>query len=386
MATFVQKLGSILRTKLAVKWGLPPKLDPGWEGHVHKAAHDFHFEPLEVRERDGRPFCRLRNVGPTHSIGPRVRDLALAVSDALEIPAARRSQTVLEVSSPRSALTSFITILLLLIPAAAVGFGIWKLVLWWSETRSVERSAIVLGPIAFVALAILAASLSGGEDVIRKPFEKAFDPGRRARIRAAEQRAIAGLPPEDFESALEVTEGHILEAEAKFKALEGLDYRTRSIRDDRDQLWVRARQAFLIACFFLFFSLAGPGTAVWLLVRSQDWHYLLASVSLSAVPLAIGLALLRHDNKLRDQHRDAETELAALDRLQLALDYAAVDSEETQLETRRKVIQQLIQPPVPIPLKRRRKKKGAEDAEDIGVGTVLDKATEAVKSVIGKGE
>lgn len=394
MANIFRRIGFVLAPRLDVTWATPPALEPGWEGHVHKAAHQFQFEPLEVKERDGRPACQLRSIGPTHSMGTRVRDFTLFVSNSLKIPKAHRRQNSLEIRSPRSILTGLVTVLIVLGVLFVVAFGVWKIFLWWSASRTFERSLVVFGPVVFVILFFLAAYLSDADGDVRKPFDKTFHPlseKEQEHFRRIEERdlllsaARVRRLPASGDSSIEAEAE--AEAEARLVAREGLDYRVRTIRDDRDQLWIRGKHAFLIACVFLVASLVGPATAVWLLIHSHDWHYLLASVSLAAVPLAIGLALLRHDNKIRDQHRDAETELAVLDRLQLALDYAAADSTERQAETRRQVIQQLVQPPKPeAKTVRRRKSQKVDKKTSVDVGAVVEKATDAIRAALKTSE
>jgi hypothetical protein len=52
-------------------------------------------------------------------------------------------------------------------------------------------------------------------------------------------------------------------------------------------------------------------------------------LSLAAVPLGIGTALLRHDTRLREQYQDSAREVASLERYELALDYARIASSES---------------------------------------------------------
>lgn len=411
--------------RLTVSVPRPTPLLPGWERQVRKAAEAKDLELLEATSSEDRLTLRLLDCGNRSTVGPRTRDFALAAMDTLSIPAKNRSLADLSVRSPRVLLQKGATWFAVALPMAGLAYGLLRLLLWvfywWSATRSVERSLIVIAPFVFAGLVVAAAFLSGSANDIERPFQRAF--GGRNNIPMSRRRLPDGTYVFSDERMLRYdSEGHLLEIRgqppdlstepqvsdptgeappgtvqeqlepvqvAQLEASAKLRSRTTSIRDDRDQLWVRAQRAYQLACFFLFLSIGGPGVAVWLLVTSRDWHYLLASISLAAVPLAIGLALLRHDNKLREQHRDAETELAALDRLQLALDYAQGDTEDTQRETLRKVISQLLRPskPAPRPEPRRSRKTGGEDADDGStVSTVFETAADAVAGALKKGD
>ncbi|NRD67678.1 hypothetical protein HRD49_38695 [Corallococcus exiguus] len=411
--------------RLTVSIPRPTPLLPGWERQVRKAAESNGLDLLDATSSEDRLMLRLFDRGSRSTVGPRTRDFAQATMDALSIPAKNRSLAELSVMSPRVLLQKGATWFAIALPVTGLIYGIWRLLLWtfywWLATRSIERSLVVIAPFVFAGLVVAAAYLSDSANDIERPFQRAFgdktnpstsrrrlsdgtylhSDGRIIRhdsaghlLEVASKSSDPNTDPSLLSASTEVPFGitedypepeQIVQLDASAK----LRSRTTSIRDDRDLLWVRAQRAFQLACFFLFLSTGGPGVAVWLLVTSRDWHYLLASISLAAVPLAIGLALLRHDNKLREQHRDAESELAALDRLQLALDYAQGDTKDTQRETLRKVIGQLLRPSKPAsrPESRRPSKTSEKDADDGSiVGNVFEKAADSVAAVLKKGD
>ena len=120
--------------------------------------------------------------------------------------------------------------------------------------------------------------------------------------------------------------------------------RARSMRGDADRLWQRSVWAYRGAFGFFLLAIAGPGVAAALLLKSAnpDWHFMFGGLSLAAVPLGIGTALLRHDTKLREQYQRAAHDVASLERYELALDYARIASPETYQATMQQVIAQLL--------------------------------------------
>ncbi|ADO67820.1 hypothetical protein [Stigmatella aurantiaca] len=120
--------------------------------------------------------------------------------------------------------------------------------------------------------------------------------------------------------------------------------RASSMRGDANRLWLRSVWAYRGALGFFLLAIAGPSVAAFLLLASQnpDWHFMFGGLSLAAVPLGIGTALLRHDTKLREQYQEAARDVASLERYELALDYARIASPETYQRTMQQVIQQLL--------------------------------------------
>ncbi|MDC0711830.1 hypothetical protein POL68_25395 [Stigmatella sp. ncwal1] len=120
--------------------------------------------------------------------------------------------------------------------------------------------------------------------------------------------------------------------------------RASSMRGDADRLWMRSVWAYRGALGFFLLAIAGPSVAAFLLLASQnpDWHFMFGGLSLAAVPLGIGTALLRHDTKLREQYQEAARDVASLERYELALDYARIASLEIYQRTMQQVITQLL--------------------------------------------
>ncbi|MBZ4370131.1 hypothetical protein [Corallococcus sp. AS-1-6] len=116
------------------------------------------------------------------------------------------------------------------------------------------------------------------------------------------------------------------------------------MRGDANRLWQRSIWAYRGAFIFFLLAIAGPGVAAAIVLNSSnpDWHFMFGGLSLAAVPLGIGTALLRHDAKLREQYQQAAQDIASLERYELALDYAHISSQETYQLTMQQVINQLI--------------------------------------------
>jgi hypothetical protein len=121
-----------------------------------------------------------------------------------------------------------------------------------------------------------------------------------------------------------------------------LHVRTARIQEDMAQFWSRSRAAYRLSRFFFLLACIGPAAGFGLAIWFMEWHYLFANLSLAFIPFSIGVALLKHDNNLREQHQAAAQEIVTLNRLQLALDYAQLDSNETYRQTLLKIIDYLL--------------------------------------------
>src|SRR5512140_120787 len=123
-----------------------------------------------------------------------------------------------------------------------------------------------------------------------------------------------------------------------------LRQRTTTMRRDLSTLWGSSRVIYWFAGLFFLAALAAPIGAGWLAHVHNDWHFLLAALWLSAVPLACGLALLRSERHLPTQYQEAAVEIAKLTRIELALDYAPVASTDTYKTTLHRVVDGLLAP------------------------------------------
>lgn len=111
---------------------------------------------------------------------------------------------------------------------------------------------------------------------------------------------------------------------------------------------------FRMGGFFMFLTLAGPSLAIWIVSHADmvGWHYLLGSISVSAITLAAAVGLFRHDAKLRRHSQRVAEELAWMERLKIALDIAQGEADEGYMRSiRRRAIEELINSghrPVPV--------------------------------------
>jgi hypothetical protein len=111
---------------------------------------------------------------------------------------------------------------------------------------------------------------------------------------------------------------------------------------------------FRMGGFFMLLTLAGPSLAIWIVSHADSvgWHYLLGSISVSAITLAAAVGLFRHDAKLRRHSQRVAEELAWMERLKIALDIAQGEEDEGYMRSiRRRAIDELINSghrPVPV--------------------------------------
>ncbi|KFA87553.1 hypothetical protein [Archangium violaceum] len=85
-------------------------------------------------------------------------------------------------------------------------------------------------------------------------------------------------------------------------------------------------------------------TLLFLRGAAAEWYLMFGGVGLAAVPLFLGAAMLRHEAKLREQYREVSREVANLERLDLALEYARIESEagSTHAKALDQVVTQLL--------------------------------------------
>jgi hypothetical protein len=124
---------------------------------------------------------------------------------------------------------------------------------------------------------------------------------------------------------------------------------TGRMRMDADQLWRRSVRVGRTAVGVFILALAGPAVPAYLLLTSsaKEWYLMFGGFGLAAVPLLIGAAMLRHEAKLREQYREVSREVANLERLDLALEYARIESEpnSTHAKALDQVVTQLLSLP-----------------------------------------
>lgn len=102
-----------------------------------------------------------------------------------------------------------------------------------------------------------------------------------------------------------------------------IDAYTERLRDGIDGLRARAFVSFVPGLLLCVAALSGPLIAYQLATVRGDWHFMLGGSTIAAVLLAAGTALLRHDNKIRDQIQAAQGELLYFSRIKTGLDCAA---------------------------------------------------------------
>lgn len=165
-----------------------------------------------------------------------------------------------------------------------------------------------------------------------------------------------------------------------------LRMRAGRMRSDADDLRDRSVWAYRGALFFYLLSIAGPGTAATLLLNSGtlDWHLMFGGFGLAAVPLTIGTALLRHDTKLREQYEKAATNVATLERYELALDYARIGAQPSYDVTLQQVITQLLTLPPATPGAAAAAPAGNQDGGEAAATAVATKLLETATSILGQ--
>ncbi|HYO52356.1 hypothetical protein [Archangium sp.] len=210
---------------------------------------------------------------------------------------------------------------------------------------------------------------------IRREFATEFQKDLQAVQERALVQQVAGEEDPKMQARLEL---------ARIR----LRSRASSMRGDADRLWKRSLWTYWGALFFFVLAIAGPGVAATLLLNSTnpDWHFMFGGLSLAAVPLGIGTALLRHDTKLREQYQEAARDVASLERYELALDYAQIASLKTYQATMQQVIVQLLsnRPGLPVqsPLSPTAGEKGEEAESASGIQKILDATVEKTGEVV----
>lgn len=371
-------------TRITITWPAPRTWPDGWEPALRAAARGADLSTERLVVENDKVVATFRNEGRRASLGSRINDLALTGAEQMAVPEERRRLISLDVYSPLVLLKSMVVAAIVVTVIGLLVAAVWGAISWWRDNPSTGRSVAVFGPLALIGFGILVAFISSSETDIRRPFERTqAELQRRRRSQPSGDRAEVQHPVGTDPAFLEA-ESLLLEHERV--SLDSLQVRTRAIRDDRDLLRDRAQSAYRLACLFLLLALGGPVFAGWLLFSRGDWHFLLASLSIAAVPLAIGLALLRHDTKLREQHGEAEAQLEVLDRLNLALEYARTAGKEVYSETLRQVIAALLKPTdrqLVHSTKQGKKpaKERIEDSEASNAVAVLEKMGDTVAKV-----
>jgi len=264
-------------------------------------------------------------------------------------------------------------VLLWALSGLLISMGMTKLALFFHDRGAIwEFLAVMGGSILAIAGTFVYRHFASDEDTA---------PEDERKQQAVQERALVQ----------EVTKGEDPAMRARLElARISLRMRASSMRSDADRLWSRSQWAYRAACGFFGLSLAGPVVAATLLLTTTnpDWHFMFGGLSLAAVPLAIGTALLRHDTKLREQYQDAARDVASLERYELALDYSRISSQKTYQTTMQQVITQLLTlrggtsalSPVANAHVREPEKDGKEESS--GVKRLLEVTTEKAGEVV----
>jgi hypothetical protein len=101
-----------------------------------------------------------------------------------------------------------------------------------------------------------------------------------------------------------------------------IDLYAQKLRFELDGLRTRALISFIPGLGLCLAAIAGPVMAIRLAETEHHWEFMLGGTTLAAVLLAAGTALLRHDNKLREQVQESRSELLYFSRLKTGLDCA----------------------------------------------------------------
>jgi hypothetical protein len=133
-----------------------------------------------------------------------------------------------------------------------------------------------------------------------------------------------GVPPKDrvaeaevaYDQAREKVLGDATEVRIQEAAIR---VHTERLQKEIEELGKRAGRAFQAGLVLCISALSGPGIALYQISKHADWHYLLGGSAVAAVLLGAGAALLRHDNKSREQIQVAKSEYLYFSRLATGL-------------------------------------------------------------------
>jgi len=250
---------------------------------------------------------------------------------------------------------------------------------WWVSSWSVGENWLldvfmIVSPVVLYSFVSVLWGRSGSNRESTRSAERE----RQAVQERALVRQMAGEEDPKMRARLEL-------------ARIALRMRASNMRGDADRLWRRSVWAYRGAFVFFLLAIAGPGVAAALLLKSpsSDWHFMFGGLSLAAVPLAIGTALLRHDTKLRDHYQESARDVASLERYELALDYARIASADTYQETMQKVILQLLSSrtdylpqSTSVSSPSIKDSGNNEGSQQVGVQKLIDVTVEATKDVV----
>jgi hypothetical protein len=107
-----------------------------------------------------------------------------------------------------------------------------------------------------------------------------------------------------------------------------IELHAQQLRTEINGLRARALASFIPGLLLCICSLIGPLIAFRLAEKHGKWEFMIGGSTLAAVLLAAGSALLRHDNKVRDQIQASQSELLYFSRLKTGLDCAATLSAD----------------------------------------------------------
>jgi hypothetical protein len=310
--------------------------------------------------------------------GAFLADVASVLSGSVDSGRAQLISTAVARSRARPIL-SFIGAILALSASGAVSlYGVISIV-GFLESLGVSP-AISVFLLAGISIIFVAAVMTFGGNV-RQEFAATAERERQAVQESALAQQVAGEEDPKLRARIEL-------------ARIALRIRASSMRSDADRLWKRSIWAYRGAFVFFLLAIAGPGVASLLLLNSAapDWHFMFGGLSLAAVPLGIGTALLRHDTKLREQYHEAAQDVAALERYELALDYARIATPETYQATMQQVITQLlmprsafgnqVQPSATREARARELEKSGETDDVPGVQRIVSATVDAARDVV----
>jgi hypothetical protein len=94
------------------------------------------------------------------------------------------------------------------------------------------------------------------------------------------------------------------------------------MQTEADRLWQRSVRVGRTAIGFFILAMAGPAVLACLLIRSigVEWYLMFGGFSLAAVPLFIGMEMLKHAAKLLEQYREVARNVEHRERLDFALE------------------------------------------------------------------
>ncbi|WP_434384731.1 hypothetical protein [Melittangium boletus] len=357
---------------------------PGtWESDVGRLAVSAGIEVLAASRVGRQLTLTIRVPG---GAGALAGDIAEAfwrdVVPALAGPDAEGSARRVESSERpgRSASAWALRVLPMVIGAtvflAFFGMLVFEMGLNWSRfSRSGFYASFLSGIIFAASLLLLLGSLGALYAGVLRKQRSASEQAEREQQQAVQERAwVRQVAGEDPKALARIELARI-----------ALRMRATSMRGDADRLWRRSSWSYRGACTFFLLSLAGPTVAAVLVLDSTapDWHFMFGGLSLAAVPLGIGTALLRHDTRLREQYQESARDVAELERYELALDYARISSDASYQATLQQVIAQLLTSrggPVPP-----RAEEGASAPGEAlpGVQKLISVTVDATRDVVG---